>query len=48
MRFVNKLLRLSLCNFREKGKDGMQQFRDVLQVEVHLNLQFRDSTDVAG
>lgn len=44
MRFVNKLLRISLCNFREKGKEGMQQFKDVLQVE----LQFRDSTDVAG
>lgn len=48
MRFVNKLLRVISVFLGKKSKEEIQKFRNISQVEAHLNLQFRDSTDIAG
>lgn len=55
MRFVNRLFKVSLDFLKyffaflgKRSKEGIQKFRNGLHVQVHVNLQFRDYTDVAG
>lgn len=47
MRFVNRDFLKCLFTFLVKNrKEGIQKFRNGLHVQVHLNLQFGDYTDV--